>query len=343
MIITEKLLSRDDFRNKVFQRDNFKCIFCNDEAKDAHHIIERRLFSDGGYYLSNGATVCEVHHLECEKTNISVEEIREKLNITKPILPEHFYDDQIYDKWGNIILSNGNRLKGELFFDESVQKILKDHLDKFVPYVKYCRTYHLPWSQSVSKDDKIIKNLDNFINHNVVVTEKMDGENTSLYKDYYHARSIDSGNHESRNWCKNFWSSIKNDIPDGWRICGENLYAKHSIQYNNLDSYFYGFSIWDERNNCLSWEDTIYWFKLFNIINVPILYEGKFDEKIIKSLYDDSKYENSEGYVVRICDSFKYGDFKNKVAKFVRKNHINTTKHWFFGSKIEKNTLKENK
>ena len=38
------LLSIDKFRERVFKRDNYKCIICKDAAKNAHHIIERRLF-----------------------------------------------------------------------------------------------------------------------------------------------------------------------------------------------------------------------------------------------------------------------------------------------------------
>lgn len=38
----EKLLSRENFRNSVFERDGYKCLFCDcTENLDAHHIIER--------------------------------------------------------------------------------------------------------------------------------------------------------------------------------------------------------------------------------------------------------------------------------------------------------------
>ena len=145
---TNIILSRDEFRESVFQRDNFKCVICGDKAKDAHHIIERRLFSDGGYYLDNGASLCEKHHIEAEETTLSCEEIRLKAGIENIIIPEHFYSDYNYDKWGNILLTNGQRIKGELFYDESVQKILKQGnvLDLFQKYIKYPRTYHLHWS-----------------------------------------------------------------------------------------------------------------------------------------------------------------------------------------------------
>ena len=47
------------------------------------------------------------------------------------------------------------------------------------------------------------------------VKEKMDGENTSLYQDGFHARSIDGRHHSSRDWVKGFWAQIAQDIPFG--------------------------------------------------------------------------------------------------------------------------------
>ena len=176
-----KLLTRDEFRESVFARDNHKCVVCGEKAADAHHIIERRAFTDGGYYLNNGASVCEKHHLECEMTLISVEQMRDFIGVTNKdkVIPDHFYDDEVYDKWGNIILQNGMRLKGELFFDESVQKILDGGqvLGDFTDYVKYQRTYHCPWSQGITDDDRVHKNMSRFEGKRVIVTEKMDGEN----------------------------------------------------------------------------------------------------------------------------------------------------------------------
>jgi hypothetical protein len=223
------MLTRDEFREGVFNRDNHKCIICGSPAKDAHHITERRLFTDGGYYLNNGASLCEKHHLEAESTVLSCDQIRNAAKITKIVLPEHFYTDLEYDKWGNIICLDGERLKGELFYDESVQKIL-DKSIVFKKYVKYPRTYHVPTSH-LSKDDKKIQNYEHFRGKRVIVTEKLDGENTTMYNDYIHARSINSGSHETRNWVKGLWSQISYLLDDNMRLCEENLYAKHSIKY----------------------------------------------------------------------------------------------------------------
>jgi hypothetical protein len=322
-----RLLSRES----VFRRDNHQCIICKSPAKDAHHILERRLFPDGGYYLDNGASLCEEHHIQAETTVLSTQEIRTILNIKTPVLPEHFYKDQEYDKWGNIILPDGKRLKGELFNDESLQKILDqgEVLDLFVKYIKYPRTYHLPFSQSMTKDDRILKDCSQFENKNVVATLKMDGENTTMYNDYIHARSVQSKNHKSRDYVKSIHSQIMADIPEGWRVCGENLYAKHSIEYNNLESYFYIFSIWNDKNICLSWEETVEWALLLGLPHVPVLYNGVFDEKKIKFLISPKfNGEDMEGFVLRNSGEFSYKDFKNNTAKMVRKDHVHTHGHW---------------
>ena len=334
------LLTRDQFRNAVFKRDGHKCVFCKEPAVDAHHILERRLWPDGGYYLSNGASVCEKHHLECEMTTKSVEFVREAAGIKTITLPPHLYPDQPYDKWGNPVLPDGRRLKGELYGDPSIMKILAKGgvLGQFLPYVKYPRTYHLPWSGNITDDDRVIESLGAFEGKRVVVTEKMDGENTTFYRNYIHARSLDSRHHVSRDWVKQFWSTISYDIPDDWRICGENLYAVHSIKYFKLETYFYGFSVWSEKNVCLSWDDTLEWFELLGIRPVKVLYDGIWDWNKVRS-FKDRDWATSEGYVVRLAESFAYGDFRKKVAKFVRKHHVQTVKHWMHGQRLEVNDL----
>lgn len=194
---------------------------------------------------------------------------------------------------------------------------------------KYPRTYHLPWSLGTTDDDKILETTQQFNNKQVIVTEKIDGENTTLYTNYYHARSLDSSDHESQHWLKAFHAQIKYNIPFEYRICGENVFAKHSIYYDKLPSYFLCFSIW-VRDICLSWEDTQKWAETLGINLVPVLYKGIWNEEIIKQCYSgESKYGiEQEGYVVRLAESFQYKNFDQSVAKFVRKDHVVTNKHW---------------
>lgn len=191
----------------------------------------------------------------------------------------------------------------------------------------------------MNDDDRVIETLSAFEGQRVVVTEKLDGENTTLYRDYTHARSVDGRSHPSRDWVKQFWSRISADIPEGWRICGENLYAKHSIHYTDLPTYFMGFSVWDDHNVCLGWDATIEWFELLGVKPVPVLYDGIFDEQTIKKLWNQKDWAGREGYVVRLAESITYGDFRYKYAKFVRKGHVQTAKHWMYGQPIERNIL----
>lgn len=190
---------------------------------------------------------------------------------------------------------------------------------------KYPRTHHVPWSPGATSDDKILHDLSCFYGKEIVVTEKMDGENSSLYSDGTHARSIDSGNHPSRNWLKGFHAGIAYTIPEGYRICGENLYAKHSLGYSNLASYFYAFSVWDQEI-CLSWDETLDFLGQRGVHSVPVLFEGPFSEKALRELKLDLSAQ--EGWVVRIRDKFRMADFGTSVAKWVRAGHVVTDEHW---------------
>lgn len=339
------LLNRNDFRQLVFERDQNRCVVCKATAVDAHHILERRLFDDGGYYLNNGVSLCSDHHLKAEKTLISCEDLRNYAGITELMIPEHFYTDTKYDKWGNIILPNGTRIKGELFHTEQVQHILKEAflLQDFTEYVKYPRTYHFPWSPNLQNDDRMMHDLTPFEGKRVIVSLKMDGENANLYPNYIHARSLLWASHPSRTWIKSFWGSMKHDIPEGWRICGENVFAEHSIHYKNLDSYFYAFSIWNERNNCLAWDEFVDVCEMLNLKHVPVLYDGIWDPEKIQALLIDKTSDGNimEGYVGRIADEISYGSWRRVVGKCVRKDHVQTDEHWL-EKPLVKNNLKSN-
>lgn len=207
-------------------------------------------------------------------------------------------------------------------------------------YYKYPRTYHLPWSPGVSEDDETISDISIFRDSEVVVSEKLDGETCSMYRDHIHARSLDSRHHWTRDWVKSFHGTIAHNIPEGFRICGENVYAKHSVGYDNLETYFYGFSVWNE-DTCLSWDDTLEYFSLLGIIPVKVLYRGTFSMQALINVQKQIDFNVTEGYVMRKIGSFNLNDFKNNVGKFVRKNHVQTDQHWMYDANIEPNKLKQ--
>lgn len=194
-------------------------------------------------------------------------------------------------------------------------------------HYKYPRTYHFNFSLGATSDDKIIDCIDHFKGKRVIVTEKMDGENSNIYNNYYHPRSLTDDGHPSRNWLKGYVANFQYLIPENYRICGENLYAKHSIFYDSLENYFYAFSVWNE-DVCLSWDKTVSFLDDLNVLHVPVLYDGIFDYNIIEDIFTIMDHENHEGIVCRLADEFHYDDFSKSVAKAVRKNHVRSDEHW---------------
>ena len=198
---------------------------------------------------------------------------------------------------------------------------------------KYPRTTHLPWSRSVSTDDLVYRERDDLAIYDegteVVITEKMDGENTTIYRDSVHARSIDFQSHQSRDWVRMFQSQIGHLVPEQMRLCGENLYAQHSIAYEDLASYFLLFSIW-EGEHCFSWEETEEWAELLEVPLVPVLYRGVWNEQIARALCSELDLDRQEGYVVRPVRSFFRVEFSDLVYKWVRPHHVQTSDHWMY-------------
>lgn len=196
--------------------------------------------------------------------------------------------------------------------------------------IKYPRTYHLPFSGGIQSDDKIIKSLDQFENKEVVISIKMDGENTTIYPDgYTHARSIDSRSNWTRDIVRSSAASFQYMIPVGHRLCLENVYAAHSIKYPDgyLKSYLYLLSIWD-GDYCLPYEDTMIYADMFGLVMPRVIYEGPFDLDLIKKLPQTLDTTLEEGFVIRIKDGFHYDDFSKYVTKWVRPNHVQTDVHW---------------
>lgn len=340
--MTDQQHDRAAFRDAVFARDGYRCVLCGQEAQDAHHLLERRLFDDGGYQADNGVSLCAEHHLAAERTEVSPDELRVAAGITEVVLPGHLSGDTRYTKWGDEELPDGTISPGELFGDESVQKVLREagKLERYRTWYKYPRTPHLPTSPGRSSDDLSLGDIGDFFDDgepvSVVVTEKLDGENTNLYRDGLHARSLSGVATVGQSRVRALWAEICADIPAGWRVCGENVTVRHSVAYLELSASFYVFSIFDASNTALSWNDTVQWCALLGLEAVPVLYEGPFDLTEMHDAWASRCDEHSsEGYVVRRRDAFSYRDFRRSVAKWVRANHVTTDRHWRHGPLVE--------
>ena len=194
---------------------------------------------------------------------------------------------------------------------------------------KYNRTYHLPWSHMHS-DDKALGKLSAFHGMDVVVSEKMDGENTTVYPDgYLHARSIDSRHNFTRDWAKRMASVLCHDIPAGHRFVFENVAYYHSIDYTELESFCYLLSIWNDDNVCLGYDDTREYAELLDLAMPKELYRGPFDEEVLMELSKTMDLNTMEGYVFRNVNAFHRDDFALNMGKFVRDGHVqHNSEHW---------------
>ena len=297
-----KLLTRDQFREGVFKRDNHQCVICGAKGEDAHHIIERRLFVDGGYYLVNGSTLCAKHHMQAEETTLSCEEIRAACKIDEVLLPQHFFPNLTYDKWGNVVLHNNQRLRGELFDEEPVQKILKQAglLHIFLPYVIHPKVYQVPFSKSEEDEDIFLENLNNFDNQQVILLEDYSGEFFSWYQDCAHGQfpqslpTLDYGD------LGELWNSIALEIPDGWRLCGKH----HQDE-------FILYTIWDEYNTCLSWKETVAYAGMLGLNTLKVIGEVIFGEGAFPE-----KTQAYPRWMMRRTDEFAYRDYRKSVAAY---------------------------
>jgi len=195
--------------------------------------------------------------------------------------------------------------------------------------MKYPRTPHVPWSNA-TKDDRILAHTHWGPNDEVVVTEKLDGENTTMTRWACHARSESStGRVAYRHEVRALWGSLSNYIQESQAFIGECLTAQHSIHYNAIPGPYVMFGSRNETHFD-SWEETQKLALALGIPLAPILYRGPWrlfkHEQCFsgRSVYDGEQ----EGYVIRSALEFPIADFTKHVAKFVRPNHVQTCQHW---------------
>jgi hypothetical protein len=316
-------MDRSEVAEQVISRDGGRCVICGIEAGELHHLLDPRLWETGSSPAENVVVVCADHKRACQSDEIPVDSIRQAAGLA-PCRPPQFYSWLDYDHWGNSLYSDGRRAKGELFDQPDVQEALTatGRIGLFGDWVRYPRTFVLPWSDETTPGDLRMETAGAFEGNRVIATEKMDGQNVTLYRGSFLFRSSWPRTHPSKEWMQDFWDRRKDAIPDGWRICGEFLYLAHTVQYEALDSYFVGFSVWNSENICLGWDDTKAFLADADIACAPVLFDGAFDRDAIGRAWRDRRLLECEGYVLRIADAITYRDFRSKVGKFIRTGYV---------------------
>lgn len=212
---------------------------------------------------------------------------------------------------------------------------------------KYNRTYHYPFSQGATNDDRINNKYwdDLQIIDNVIHTEKLDGENTCINGYGVFSRSHAAPTtHPWSSYLKEKHSLIKKDLElNDIEIFGENLYATHSIKYTDLTEHFFVFGV-RCLDKWLSWEEVKFYADFYEYNVVPELSSKKSKDELIykKDILELVKqpsifgsidnYTNEpcsrEGIVTRNILEYSVDDFSKNVFKYVRKNHVKTDEFW---------------
>jgi hypothetical protein len=173
--------------------------------------------------------------------------------------------------------------------------------------IKYPRTKHIEGSNLQTGDDPNVTPMSWVKDKLIVIEEKLDGANTGIsfedgvLKLQSRGHYLDGGSREYFfNWFKMFANKhineLRNLLGDRYIMYGEYVFAKHTIFYDQLTSYFYEFDIYDKKNQI--WLSTEERFKLLFpvrdfIKSVPVLYKGSgaiLSPNFVSNLVTKSKY-----------------------------------------------------
>jgi hypothetical protein len=174
----------------------------------------------------------------------------------------------------------------------------------------------------------------------IVITEKLDGENTCLSRHGVFARShaLPTRNPWA-SYLKPFWECTRRDLGE-LEVFGESLYAVHSIEYTGLDAHFFVFAV-REGSRWLAWDDVVAYGGVLGLPTVPLLFRGVVAEEAqLQSLVEGLARQCSalsdpelgpserEGIVARVAHAFDSDAFQICVLKWVRKGHVRTDTFW---------------
>ena len=208
--------------------------------------------------------------------------------------------------------------------------------------IKFPSIPYLSSSPNIDQNDTTVNyTLDG---KEVIITEKMDGENCCMYNGKIFARThTHEATHESFTPIKQMYkqkilpmNEVYN-IPDHYMLFGENMTGIHSIEYDRLENYFYLFGIFDANTHVwLGWNDVERIAKNIDVPTVPVIFKGVSDEKQIKTMMDKrikgrsncSSSIGPEGFVVRTAYAFVNSKFSTNIFKYVRHNHKQTDETW---------------
>jgi len=217
---------------------------------------------------------------------------------------------------------------------------------------EFPRTRHLPFEPCASSDDRIatLEECENIIHGglNITIEEKIDGANLAITiidgepvirnRNNILSKNYSSGKTPAKMQFSPVWTWFYNNKEKfetlqrilGFQPCvyGEWLYARHTVVYDSLPSWFVAFDVYDyEKKNYISPKRYRPALIEAGFDIVPEMKWDKITEKTLKAMRDTntefSKNERKEGIYIKACD----GEFVVNRFKMVRPNFIQG-EHW---------------
>jgi len=236
------------------------------------------------------------------------------------VLPIGLDPNKVYTKWGDEV-QLPNRLPSQP--------------------IKYPSSMYLYFSPSVDELDiteRGYMNTKNLLHKPLVVTTKMDGGNVLLIKRGVASRNAHSAEHKSLDMLKQKHTQITHLLHKEFQLFGEWLYAKHSIHYKDdlaLDNYLQLFGVYYRPLHMwLEWKSVEFWAERIGASTTPVVIKNiQFEDedtlyKELSRIGENLVEQGHEGFVVRSMYPFHYGQIKENLAKYVRANHVQSSKHW---------------
>lgn len=202
----------------------------------------------------------------------------------------------------------------------------------FRKYEKTFRVDSLSNKMSLTKDE-----LKSLFSGQVAVEEKMDGANVGIirHKKGFHLQKrgslVGQSEHEQFGFFHN-WANVQHytkimNVPPGFLIYGELLYAVHSIYYDKLPDYVLIFDVMED-GEFLSYNDRIEFCKKYEFHSVPLIdYGHHTKETVMKLVPKESAYgEMAEGIVVKRYA--KNGYTRGKIVKPEFQKILEESEHW---------------
>ncbi len=220
-------------------------------------------------------------------------------------------------------------------------------------FFKFPSTPHLALLGGVEvRDDKVmsVTERDDFLQHELVVEEKVDGANLGLSVDaegniraqnrgaYLHLPGSGQWKKLSE-WLESRSNALFDQLTDRYIIFGEWCYAQHSVAYDRLPDWFLGFDIYDKNTaqffSCVRRDEI---FRALGVSQVPRVDCGHFTLAKLSKLLSQSQLCDgpAEGLYLR----FDQGDWLVQRAKLVRPTFIQSVEQHWSRSGIRANRLK---